>query len=81
MQYVRVMLWLRLMVVGLSPRRQGFKARTLHVRFMVDKVALGLVSFPALPFSSVTFIPLMPHFYLFMYHQRHIILAFNNVVK
>jgi len=81
MQYIRVVQWLRLFVVDLSPPRQGFNARTLHVRFMVEKVAIGLVSFPVLPFSSVSIIPLMPHSHLFMYHQHYIILAINNVVK
>jgi hypothetical protein len=34
--------WLRRLVVGLSPRRPG----SLHVRFVVDRVALGQVFFP-----------------------------------
>jgi hypothetical protein len=81
MQYVWVVLWLRRLVIGLSPRRHGFNARTLHVRFMVDKVALGLISVPVLPFPSVTIIPLTPHSNLFMYHQWYIILAISSVVK
>jgi hypothetical protein len=81
LQYVWVVLWLRRLVVGLSPRRHGSNARTLNVRFVVDKVALGLSSVPVLPFSSVTIIPLMPHSHLFMYHQRYVILAISNVVK
>ena len=81
LQYIWVVLWLRRLVVGLSPQRQGSNARTLNVRFVMDKVALGLISFPVLPFSSVTITPLIPHSHLFMYHQRYIILAISNVVN
>jgi hypothetical protein len=42
--------WLRRLVAGLSPRRPGFDPGSVHVGFVVDKVALGQV-FP--PCSSV----------------------------
>jgi hypothetical protein len=49
--------WLRRLVVGLSPRRPGFDPGSVHVGFVVDKVALGQV-FPRVHwFSPVTFIP------------------------
>jgi hypothetical protein len=32
--------WLRRLVVGLSPRRPGFNPGSVHVGFVVDKVAL-----------------------------------------
>jgi hypothetical protein len=35
--------WLRRLVAGLSPRRLGFDPGSVHVRFVVDKVALGQV--------------------------------------
>jgi hypothetical protein len=35
--------WLRRLVVGLSPRRHGFDRGSVHVGFVVDKVALGQV--------------------------------------
>jgi hypothetical protein len=35
--------WLRRLVAGLSPRRPGFYPGSFHVRFVVDKVALGQV--------------------------------------
>jgi hypothetical protein len=35
--------WLRRLVAGLSQRRPGFDTRSVHVRFVVDEVALGLV--------------------------------------
>jgi hypothetical protein len=35
--------WLRRLVAGLSPRRPGLDPRSVHVRFVVDKVALGQV--------------------------------------
>jgi hypothetical protein len=38
------MLWLRQLVTGLSLRRPGFVPGSLHVGFVVDKVALEQVS-------------------------------------
>ena len=35
--------WLRRLVAGLSPRRPGFDPGSVHVGFVVDKVALGQV--------------------------------------
>jgi hypothetical protein len=35
--------WLRWLVAGLSPRRPGFEPGSIHVGFVVDKVALGQV--------------------------------------
>jgi len=35
------MLWLMYLVTGLSLRKPRFNARTFHVGFVVDKVALG----------------------------------------
>jgi hypothetical protein len=35
--------WLRSLVADLSPRRPGFAPGSIHVGFVVDKVALGLV--------------------------------------
>jgi hypothetical protein len=35
--------WFRLLVAGLSPRRPGFAPVSIHVGFVVDKVALGQV--------------------------------------
>jgi hypothetical protein len=40
--------WLRQLVVGLSPRRPVFHPRPAHVRFVVDKVKLGLVLSPSM---------------------------------
>jgi hypothetical protein len=42
--------WLRRLVAGISPRRPGFNPGSVHVGFVVDKVALGQV-FP--PSTSV----------------------------
>jgi hypothetical protein len=44
-------------VNNLSQRRPGFVPRSVHVGFVVDKVALGQVSFRVLPFSPVSIIP------------------------
>jgi hypothetical protein len=38
--------WLRWLIVGLSPWRPGFDPSSAHVRFMLDKVALGQVLSP-----------------------------------
>jgi hypothetical protein len=35
--------WLRSLLAGLSPRRPGFAPESIHVGFVVDKVALGQV--------------------------------------
>jgi hypothetical protein len=35
--------WLRQLVAGLSSRSPGFVSGSIHVGFMVDKVALGQV--------------------------------------
>jgi hypothetical protein len=36
-----VLPWLTWLVAGLSPQRQGFTTRSVHVGFVVDKVTLG----------------------------------------
>jgi hypothetical protein len=41
----RAVPWLRSLVAGLSPRRPGFAPGSIHVGFVVDKVALGQVFF------------------------------------
>jgi hypothetical protein len=35
--------WLRQSVAGFSPRRPGFDPGSVHVGFVVDKVALGQI--------------------------------------
>jgi hypothetical protein len=53
--------WLRRLVAGLSPRRPGFDPGSVHVGFVVDKVALGQ-GFPrVVRFSSVNVIPPVLH--------------------
>jgi hypothetical protein len=44
-------------VAGLSLRRPGFATGSIHVGFMVDKVALGQVFLRVLRFSPVDIIP------------------------
>jgi len=43
-------LWVRWFVAGLLPSRFGFNPRAVHMRFVVDKVALGQVVLPLLWF-------------------------------
>jgi hypothetical protein len=40
-------LWLRRLVAGLPPRRPGFDPGSVHVGFVVDKVAPGQVFLPS----------------------------------
>jgi hypothetical protein len=54
--------WLRRLVAGLSPRRSGFDSGSVHVRFVVDKVALGQGFPPVLQFFPVSFIPPLLHY-------------------
>jgi hypothetical protein len=54
--------WLRRLVAGLSPRRSGFDPGSVHVEFVVDKVALGQVFPRVLRFSPVNFIPPVLHY-------------------
>jgi hypothetical protein len=48
------------LVAGLRTRGPEFDPGSVHVRFVVDKVALGQVFSPVLPFSPVSFIPPVP---------------------
>jgi hypothetical protein len=54
--------WLRRLVAGLPPRRPGFDAGSVHVGFVVDKVALGQLFLPVLRFSTASFIPPVLHY-------------------
>jgi hypothetical protein len=38
---VKAVPWLRWLVIGLSPQRTRFAPGSVHVRFVMDKVALG----------------------------------------
>jgi hypothetical protein len=49
--------WLRPLVTGLSLWRPGFAPGSVHVEFMVDRVALGQVFVWALQFFPVSIIP------------------------
>ena len=55
---------LRLVIAGLSTRRNGFDPGPVRVGFLVDKGALGQVSRRVLRVSLVGIIPLTLHFYL-----------------
>jgi hypothetical protein len=48
--------------VSLPPRRPGFDPGSVHVGFVVDKVALGQVVPRVLRFSPVSFISLVLHY-------------------
>jgi hypothetical protein len=54
--------WLGRVIAGLSMRKPGFDPGSVHVGFVVDKVALGLVFPRVLWFSLVNFIPPVLHY-------------------
>jgi hypothetical protein len=54
--------WLRQLVAGLLPRRPEFDPGSVHVGFVVDKVALGQVFPLVLRFAPVNFIPPVLHY-------------------
>jgi hypothetical protein len=54
--------WLRRLVAGLAQRRPGFDPGSVHVRFVVDRVALEEVFPRVLRFSPVNFIPPVHHY-------------------
>ena len=45
------------LVAGLSPEKPGFDPRTIHVRPVMDQMALVQVSLPVLQLSPVSIIP------------------------
>ena len=67
--------WRRRLASNLSPRRPGFSHRLIHVGCVADQVAVGQ------RFSSVNIIPPMLHTHSFIYHQRHITLANDTIIK
>jgi hypothetical protein len=50
--------WLRWLAVGLLPQRPGFMPRSVHVGFVVDRVALRQVSLLSFSVFPVSMIPL-----------------------
>jgi hypothetical protein len=55
--------WLKRLVAGLSPRRPGFAPGSIHVGFVVDKVALGRFP-PSTSVSPANIIPPFLHIHL-----------------
>jgi hypothetical protein len=49
-----------------SPRRSGFAPGSVHMNFVVDKVALGQVLFRVLRFSPVNVIPPLLHIHSYI---------------
>jgi hypothetical protein len=59
--------WLRRLVAGLSPWRPGFVSKSVHVRFVADKVAVGQVYLLVFLYFLVSNIPPMLHTLLFLH--------------
>jgi hypothetical protein len=53
--------WLKQLDAGLSPWRPGFTPRSVHMVFVVGKVALGQIFLQVLQFSSASVIPPLLH--------------------
>jgi hypothetical protein len=53
--------WLRRLVAGLPSRRSGFDPVSVHVVFLVDKVAMGHGFLCVIRFYPVNFIALVLH--------------------
>jgi hypothetical protein len=62
MKFLWTVPWLRRLVAGIRPRRPGFDPGSVHVGFVVDKVALGQVFLRVLRFLPVSFIPPVLHY-------------------
>jgi hypothetical protein len=54
--------WLRRLTAGLPLGRPGFDPGSVHVGFVVDKVALGQGFLRVLKFSPVNFMPPVLHY-------------------
>jgi hypothetical protein len=54
--------WLSRLVAGLPPRRPGIDPGSVHVGFVLDKVALGDVFPRVLHFYPINFIPPVLHY-------------------
>jgi len=61
------LLWFRWLAASLLLRRTGFDPRSIHVRFVVDKVTLGQVILWILQFSLVIIIPPILHIHLHLF--------------
>jgi hypothetical protein len=73
--------WFRRLVAFLSLRRPGFSPRSIHVVFVVVKVALGQALLRVLRFSPVSiFLPVLSA-HSFTYKWCYIISEIENVVK
>jgi hypothetical protein len=57
----QAMPWLKRLVAGLSPQRPWFTPGSIHVGFVVDKLALGQVFLQVLQFSPANIIPPLLH--------------------
>jgi hypothetical protein len=58
----------QVVIVGFSSWRSDFVPRSVHVRFVVDKVALGHIFLRVVLFSTVSIIP--PWLFTLIYHLR-----------
>jgi hypothetical protein len=64
---IEVCLRLKRLVAGLTPRRNGFDYWSVHVRFVLDKVALEQTFLPVLLFYLVCIIPPTLHTHLHLH--------------
>jgi hypothetical protein len=65
----RAVPWLKRLVTGLSPQRPGFAPGSIHVGFVVDKVALGRFLSEYFGFPCRYIIPPLLHIHLSPPHE------------
>jgi hypothetical protein len=65
----------------LSLCRLVLQPRSVHVGFVVNKVALGQVFLPVLSFSPVNVIPAMLHTLSFIYYPHCILSLLDSILE
>jgi hypothetical protein len=69
--------WFRWSVLVLPSRRKGFKSRSVHVGFVVEKMTKGHVFLRVLPFFLISIIQQTLHIHSFIHYKRYKILIFR----
>jgi hypothetical protein len=81
LKYILVMPWLRWLVAGLSLRRPRFVPGTVHVGFVVDRVAVGQVFLWVSVLPSVSFHCGSPYRYITCSADIHLLVCWWKVTN
>jgi hypothetical protein len=76
----QTMPWLRWSVASLSQQSSRFDPKPVHMRFVVDRVALPQVFLPLLQFSPASVIPPMLHAHSPIYYWCCIMLHMDSII-